>query len=374
MYQHHIVSHKPASRQQRVYQDRIYHSELLTKVTKKFQLKDAQVHIFNYLGVNSTLQSAGKSVYSRLAPHCRPLKLIPTKNVGQVFCKQLWNIKGNRHNKFIINTEIMDRETTRDAIMRALHVGGKILMKHFGNIRKVKIKESNSSILTEADLASDKAIQELLNDLPEKYNLITEETGFIDNHSGFTWVIDPLDGTSNFAAGLPWFGILIALFKGNQPVQAGMYLPVEDQLYFAEKGAGARKNNLPILVSNAGKLKEVLIGYSFDHSRDPGKTASELKLIGKLSGQVRNIRSTNSLYDFCCVADGRLGATINQTTKIWDIAAPWLVIKEAGGRVCDINGREHVFSVSEGSFGRNFTIVASCPLLYKELLTILTGI
>lgn len=267
----------------------------------------------------------------------------------------------------------MNRETTRDAIIKALHGGSKVLMQYFGKIREVKIKESNSSILTEADLASDKTILRILNELPEKYNFITEETGFIDNHSGYTWVIDPLDGTSNYAAGLPWFGILIALLKGNEPVQAGMYLPVEEQLYFAEKGAGARKNDALIHVSSAGKLKDVLIGYSFDHSNEPGKTEAEARLVGKLAGQARNIRSTNSLYDFCCVADGRLGATINQTTKIWDIAAPWLVIREAGGQVSDINGREHVFSVSEGSFGRNYTIVAACPMLYKELQTIITG-
>jgi len=267
----------------------------------------------------------------------------------------------------------MNRETTRDAITRALHRGGETLMQHFGKIRSVKIKESNRSILTEADLASDRTILAILNDLPEKYNIITEESGFINNHSDYTWVVDPLDGTSNYAAGLPWFGILIALLKGRKPVQSGMYLPMDKQLYFAEKGVGAWKNNEPIHTSKARHLKDVLVGYSFDHSCEPGKTTSEAKLIGKIAGQARNIRSTNSLCDFCFVAEGRLGATINQTTKIWDIAAPSLVVREAGGSVCDINGQELAFTVTAGSFDRNYTIIASGSLLYDELLSVITG-
>jgi len=268
----------------------------------------------------------------------------------------------------------MTRELTRDAITRALHRGGETLLQHFGKTKSIKIKESNSSILTDADLASDKIILSILSDLPEKYNFITEETGYINNHSDYTWVVDPLDGTSNFAAGLPWFGILIALLKGRRPVQAGMYLPIDKQLYFAEKGVGAWKNNEPIRTSKACHLKDALVGYSFDHSMEPGKTTAEARLMNKIAGCARNIRSTNSLYDFCYVADGRLGAHINQTTKIWDIAAPWLVIREAGGSVCDINGQELSFTVTAGRFDRNYTIVVSGPLLQEELLSLITDI
>ncbi|MCK5135833.1 MAG: hypothetical protein KAR19_08625 [Bacteroidales bacterium] len=99
--------------------------------------------------------------------------------------------------------------------------------------------KSISSVVTEADIASEKAIIKILDGIPDPYNIITEESGFMDRDSAHTWVVDPLDGTSNFAAGLLWFGIIIALFHESEPVQAAMYLPVENQLYFAESGKGA---------------------------------------------------------------------------------------------------------------------------------------
>ena len=78
------------------------------------------------------------------------------------------------------------------------------------------------------------------------HNIISEEAGYIDNNSEYTWVIDPLDGTSNFASGIPWFGVLITLFKKNEPIMAGAYLPVQDILYFAEAGKGAFRNGQPL--------------------------------------------------------------------------------------------------------------------------------
>ena len=184
-------------------------------------------------------------------------------------------------------------------------------------------------------------------------------------------MIDPIDGTSNFAAGIPWFGVIIALMKGKIPVQAGVFLPVDGQLYYAEKDKGAWRNETPIRVNSAVRLKDTLLAYSFDHSKDPGKTAAEMKLLERITARVRNIRSTNSMVDFCYVADGRLGGAINQTTKIWDIAGPSLIIQEAGGSVCDVHKRELDFDVSAGSVSRNYTIVASAQNVHSELLSLI---
>jgi len=93
-----------------------------------------------------------------------------------------------------------------------------------------------------------------------------------------------------------------------------------------------------------------------------------MEVLKRLSKRVRNIRSTNSLVDFCYTADGRLGAALNQTTKIWDIAVPWLMIREAGGIVTDIQGNEIRFDLSAMTFGRNYTILASGPELHEKLL------
>jgi len=256
----------------------------------------------------------------------------------------------------------------RDILHTALRKSGETLMSHLGRTSITTVKESISSVVTEADLASEKVILEILLDTPEPYNIITEESGHIDKGSEFTWVVDPLDGTSNFAAGLPWFGIIIALCYKDIPVLGGMYLPVDKDIYITEQGKGSWKNGKPILLSNKARLEEQLVAYSFDFSDTPGKTESEMEILEKLSKRVRNIRSTNSLVDFCYTADGRLGAALNQTTKIWDIAVPWLMIREAGGKVTDIQGKEIRFELSAKAFDRNYTILASGVGLHKELI------
>jgi len=262
-------------------------------------------------------------------------------------------------------------EKAREILDSALKKAGVVLLEHFGNTSKALVKESISSVVTEADLASEKAILEILGNASEPFNIIAEESGYIDHGSSYTWVVDPLDGTSNFAAGLPWFGVIISLLHESKPVQAAMYLPVENLLYFAESGKGAWKNSDPIRTSNSKALDEHLIVYSFDFSPEAGKTNAEMKILSSLSTKVRNIRSTNSLVDFCYTADGRMGATINQATKIWDIAAPWLIIREAGGVVSDIRGNSIDFDLTQSEFDRNYTIVASGSGIYNQLIKII---
>src|SRR5690606_30758349 len=154
-------------------------------------------------------------------------------------------------------------------------------------------------------------------------------------------------GTSNFAAGLPWFGVIICVLKNSIPVMAGCNLPVQNEIYFAEKGKGATRNDKKIMVSAESELKNILAAYSLDFSDETGKTERETKVIGKLEKNIRNLRGTNCLIDFCYTADGKLGACINQTTKIWDIAGPGLIIEEAGGQVTDILGNQFDFLLNE---------------------------
>ena len=137
-------------------------------------------------------------------------------------------------------------------------------MDHLGRTGKAIVKESISSVVTEADLAAERAILEVLDGAPEAFNVISEESEYMDRHSEYTWVVDPLDGTSNFASGLPWFGVIIALFKGDTPVMGGMYLPVDQQLYLAEAGGGATRNGDALHVTPSTKLSEQLVVYSFD--------------------------------------------------------------------------------------------------------------
>ncbi|MBS3057055.1 MAG: inositol monophosphatase [Candidatus Diapherotrites archaeon] len=256
-------------------------------------------------------------------------------------------------------------------IKKSLRASGKILMKSFGKIQKYSVKENQSSIVTKADLASEKAIVKIIQKEFPKHNIIAEETGFKSNNSEYTWIVDPLDGTSNFASGIPWFGIFIALLKASKPIASGIYLPFYDLMYFAEKGKGATRNGRRILVSKEKAIKNVLLSYSLDYSEDPSKTENEVKIIKLLVQNTRNLRATNSAIDYCYAADGRLGGCINQTSKIWDVVAPYLIIKEAGGIVTDIYGNDMEFSADKGNYLRNFTIVASNKYLRPEIMNII---
>ncbi len=266
----------------------------------------------------------------------------------------------------------MNISQTRYMLEAATRKGGRVLMEQYGKVSGVKVKESISSIVTDADIASEGAIIEILDKTPFLCNIISEETGYINRNARYTWVVDPLDGTSNFAAGLPWFGIIIALLEDGIPLLGSMYLPVEDHLYYAEKGKGVWKNNQIIKTTGSDVLEDQLIAYSFDFSDDPGKTSREMALLKRLSTRVRNTRSTNSLIDLCYTADGRLGGAINQTTKIWDIAGSSLIITEAGGIVTDITGKEIQFDLSPDSVSRNYTIVAAGKGIHSSLIEIVS--
>lgn len=258
----------------------------------------------------------------------------------------------------------------KQLLSESLTRAGKILLENFGHISTYEIKESQSSIVTKADIDSEKAIIQLIQQKFPAHNTLGEETGFQNRGSEFTWVIDPLDGTSNFAAGIPWFGVIICVLKNSVPVLAGCYLPVQDLLYLAEKGKGATCNGKKITVSEETNLKNVLLAYSLDYSEEKRKTDQETKLIGRLVRNIRNLRSTNSVIDFCYTAEGKLGGCMNQTTKIWDIAGPALLIEEAGGKVTDINGNSFDFAISQNNYNKNFTIVAAGKTLHKQLIDI----
>lgn len=255
-------------------------------------------------------------------------------------------------------------------LKEALKEAGKILTSYFGSVTDYDIKENQSNIVTKADIESERRIQEIISQSFPEHNILGEEMGFQDKGSAYTWVIDPIDGTSNFAAGIPWFGVIICLLKDDIPILSGAYLPIQDQLYVAEKGGGAFLNDRPILVSSEGKLKNVLFGYSLDYSDKSGKTEAESILIRNIVKEVRNLRSTNSIVDFCYCADGRLGAVINQTTKIWDIAGPGLLVEEAGGKVSDLHGMPLDFSLNKENYGRNFEVIFSNNKLHNSIVSL----
>lgn len=256
-------------------------------------------------------------------------------------------------------------------LISALKASGKTLLEYFDKPVESRQKESQSSIVTAADFASDLMITRMIRDRFPEHNLISEETGFSNNNSEYTWIIDPLDGTSNFASGIPWFGILISLFKNNEPYLGGAYLPVPDILYFAEKGKGAFRNNEPLNMMKK-ELRDSLIAFSVDYTDDEAFLDKGLKIYKYIVKNSRNIRSTNSLIDFIYVAEGKFGGCINLYTKIWDISGPGLIISEAGGIMKDIYGNDIQFSVGKDIVKKNFPIIAGSTEIVESLKKVLS--
>jgi len=259
----------------------------------------------------------------------------------------------------------------RETLVTALRLSGEKLLEYFNRPLETKQKESISSVVTRADLDSDLIITELIKQKFPQHNLISEESGYVDNQSEYTWVIDPLDGTSNFASGLPWFGILISLFKKNTPVMGGAYLPVSDVLYFAEKEGGAFRNYEPLKMDQK-KIEDSLIAFSVDYTEDDAFLEKGISIFRYIIKNSRNIRSTNSLLDFINVAEGKFGGCINLFTKIWDISALGLIISEAGGVMNDITGGKIDFQIGKDIVNRNFAVVAAVPGVIGSLNEVLS--
>jgi len=257
-----------------------------------------------------------------------------------------------------------------DILMLALRDAGALLLGYFDKPVDAIQKESQSSIVTDADLGSEKLIVSIIRSEYPSHNILSEECGFIDNKSEYTWIIDPLDGTSNFLSGIPWFGVLITLFRGNLPEMAGAYLPICEDLYFAEKGKGALKNDNPFSLPADKALKDSLFAICVDYTEDQDFLNRGLETYKSIVRQSRNIRSTNSLVDFLYVAEGKFGGVMNLFTKVWDISGLGLIISEAGGVMKNINGNDIHFSISKELIEENFPVVAGNKKIVEQILSI----
>lgn len=257
-----------------------------------------------------------------------------------------------------------------ETLKRALHAGGDLLMSRFSNRHKVHRKEDLSNVRTETDLQSGRKIRDIIQSAFPAHNLLDEEIGLIDNGSDYTWIIDPLDGTSNYISGLPWFGVLVAVAKSGVIKMAGARLPYSGDDYFAELGKGAYRNGERIAVSSEKKLGNAIISHSMDYPKNENTFEKALTINRLLVRHTRNIRSTNSLVELCYTADGRLQGSINLSTMLWDIAAPALIIQEAGGIVSDITGNDIRFNPLV-DHRKTHPIVAANAILHQKIIELI---
>lgn len=259
------------------------------------------------------------------------------------------------------------KDTLRDCVRTA----GQILLDHFGRDIHVRAKGEPSSVVTDADLAAEQYIVDTIRSRFPGHSIIAEETGYARQSSEFAWVIDPLDGTSNFAAGLPWYGVQVAVLQRHAPMLAAMFLPATGTLYFAEKGAGLLRDGRLVRVTAETQLRNVLCAFGLDATPSSRQTRRQADWLHRVANGVRNLRATNCLLDFCYTLDGRLGGAINLNTKIWDIAPAALMFPEAGGRFTDLDGKAIEFQPETQPFDRSYAVLGASRELHPRLLALL---
>lgn len=224
-------------------------------------------------------------------------------------------------------------ETAKDA--------GRVLMEKFGRIEAVT-KKGDINLVTEADLASEALIIERIKSHFPRHSILAEEAGnavIIGDEGGHKWIIDPLDGTTNFAHGYPCFCVTVALEHMGEIVLGVTYDPTRDELFAAERGHGATLNGKPMRVSATDSLGDSLIvtGFPYDIARrnDFARHLTQMLL------NCRGVRRDGSAaIDMAYVACGRFDGFWEEGLNPWDMAAGILLIEEAGGRVSNYDGSE----------------------------------
>lgn len=226
--------------------------------------------------------------------------------------------------------------------------------------------KGDKDLVTEVDRESERLIVEhLLTRFPE-HTILAEEGEYSQNRSSLRWIIDPVDGTTNYAHGFPWFCVSIGLEADEEIVAAVIFNPIYDELFTAAKGEGAFLNGRKLSVSGHAPLKNSLLGtgFPYDCATDPANNFDNFIAFQKAARGIR--RAGAAALDLAAVAAGRLDGFWELKLKPWDVAAGVLMVREAGGMVTGFDGSEYSIF--------NNRIVASNGLIHTEMTAMLSAV
>jgi myo-inositol-1(or 4)-monophosphatase len=244
----------------------------------------------------------------------------------------------------------------------AARAAGHVFNRIFGRVNKI-VKKGDIDLVTEADLEAEQSILKIIHRNFPKDSVLSEETGLHGEISDRTWLVDPLDGTTNFAHGFPFFAVSIALEMEKEIVLGIVYNPYMGEYFQAAKGMGAYLNSKPMKASKAQTLKESLLatGFPYDIHEKPEIV---MDLFKKMLVRAQGIRRPGSAaIDMCYVAAGRFDGFWESDLKPWDTAAGTVIVKEAGGKL----------STYEGSPYDPYqkSIVAANPYIHDSMIKVL---
>lgn len=226
----------------------------------------------------------------------------------------------------------------KQTLINATEAGAKELMRFFNGTFKISNKEGINNLVTEADHASDLAIQQVIKEAFPDHGIVSEETAEVVSDSEYKWIIDPIDGTVNFANGIPICCVSIGLQYKGKMLMGAVYNPILNEFFFAEKGKGATLNNVKISVSNKTEvLKSCLVtGFPYTYLDQPNGPLQAFERLIRRGVPVRRLGS--AAIDLCWVAAGRFDGFYEHQLNAWDSAAGFIIVEEAGGKVTDLNG------------------------------------
>ncbi|MBA4117550.1 MAG: inositol monophosphatase [Candidatus Puniceispirillum sp.] len=231
---------------------------------------------------------------------------------------------------------------------RAALKAARKLVRDFGEVENLQVsRKGPGDFVTAADLRAEKILREELEKAKEGAGFLLEESGEVPAQPGMgRWIIDPLDGTTNFMHGVPHFAISMAYEERGQVIAGLIYNPITDEMYYAAKGMGAYLNDRRLRVSARERLPDCLMAASRPHAQAEGSKsfAAELHKVAVVSSQVAGLRRMGSAtLDLCYLAAGRYDLYVGLDLSPWDMAAGLLIAREAGAVVTDIYGKDDIF-------------------------------
>ena len=253
----------------------------------------------------------------------------------------------------------------KSTLLKATEAGAKELLRFFNTDFKITNKEGINNPVTEADHASEKAIFEVIkNDFPNHF-ILSEEAGEIKMDSEYKWIIDPIDGTINFANNIPICCVSIGVEHKGKMIMGAVYNPFMNEFYFAEKGVGAWLNDNKLTVTKKDKVINscLVTGFPYTYLDAPNSPLQVFEKLIRKGVPVRRLGS--AALDLCWLAAGRFDGFYEHKLQAWDSAAGFLIVEEAGGKVTDFNG--DYYSVYQPH------ILATNGLIHDELLEIING-
>lgn len=255
----------------------------------------------------------------------------------------------------------------KNVAVKAAQKAGDYLVKEFNKgIINWELKQSHE-IVTRADVNSEKIIFDILKRTTPDFEILGEESGLLAKKSDYLWVVDPLDGTTNFRVHSPLFSVSIALYYKKQPLVAVVYAPYLKEMFTAEKGHGAYMNGKRLKVSNTKDIKKSFLTYCHGSEGKHIKRAVELYKYFKLNSiDMRQLGS--AAIELAWVASGRVESIVIPGVKPWDAAAGILLVREAGGLATDFNNKEWSIYDPKGKIMMNIDLLATNGKVHRAIL------